>query len=72
LNNQSVKALKIKGQFIWHHHDLEDEMFFVIKGLLKIEFHSKIEIINESEFIIVPKGVDHRCIADNEVHLLLF
>jgi len=72
LNGQLLKAAKIKGEFIWHSHDNEDELFLVIKGLLKIEFRDKTVTIKEGEFIIVPKGVEHKPVADNEVHVLLF
>jgi mannose-6-phosphate isomerase-like protein (cupin superfamily) len=72
LNGQHVKATKLKGEFIWHHHDLEDEMFLVIKGKLKMEFREKTVEVNPGEFIIVPRGVEHRPVADQEVELLLF
>jgi mannose-6-phosphate isomerase-like protein (cupin superfamily) len=72
LNNQQVKAVKIKGEFIWHHHDNEDELFLVIKGKLKMEFRDKTVEINEGEFIIVPRKVEHRPVAENEVEMLLF
>lgn len=72
LNGQSVKLAKFKGEFVWHKHDNEDEMFMVIKGLLKIEFRDKIETISENEFIIVPKGVEHKPVAEEEVWIMLF
>lgn len=72
LNNQHVKLVKVKGEFTMHHHDNEDEFFLVIKGLLKMDYGDKMVEIKESEFIIVPRGVDHRPIADSEVHILLF
>jgi mannose-6-phosphate isomerase-like protein (cupin superfamily) len=72
LNGQHVKAVKLKGEFIWHHHDHEDELFLVTKGTLKMEFREKTVIVNEGEFIIIPRLVEHRPIADEEVHLLLF
>ena len=72
LNKQHVKLAKIKGEFIWHKHDKEDEMFFVLKGTLKIEFRDRIETIRENEIIIVPKGVEHRPIAEKEVSIMLF
>jgi mannose-6-phosphate isomerase-like protein (cupin superfamily) len=72
LNGQHVKAVKLKGEFVWHHHDHEDELFLVIKGVLKMEFREKTEIINEGEFIIVPRGVEHKPVADHEVEILLF
>ena len=72
INKQHVKLAKIKGEFIWHKHDKEDEMFLVLKGTLKIEFRDRTEIIHENEIIIVPKGVEHRPIAEKEVSIMLF
>lgn len=72
LNGQYVKAVKVNGEFVWHHHDSEDEMFLVIKGMLIMEFRDKTVNVNEGEFIIVPRGVEHRPVANEEVHLLLF
>ena len=72
LNGQYVKAVKLMGEFVWHHHDNEDELFLVIKGKLKMEFRDKIVEIMPGEFIIVPKGVEHKPVADDEVHILLF
>jgi mannose-6-phosphate isomerase-like protein (cupin superfamily) len=72
LNGQQVKAVKLKGEFVWHHHDHEDELFLVIKGTLRMEFRDKIEEIKEGEFIIVPRGVEHKPVANEEVHILLF
>jgi mannose-6-phosphate isomerase-like protein (cupin superfamily) len=72
LNGQHVKAAKLKGEFIWHHHEHEDEMFLVTKGILKMEFRDRTEIINAGEFIIVPRGVEHKPVAEEEVELLLF
>lgn len=72
LNNQHVKLAKLKGEFIWHSHDKEDELFLVIRGKLKMELRDKTIEIDEGEFIIVPHGVEHRPVADEEVHILLF
>lgn len=72
LNGQVIKLAKVKGEFVWHNHQHEDELFFVIKGKLKIEFADKTMEINEGEMIIVPKGVEHKPIADEEVLLMLF
>ncbi len=72
LNGQFVKAVKLKGEFVWHHHDVEDELFLIIKGTLRMEFRDRVEEVNEGEFIIVPRGVEHRPVANEEVHLLLF
>lgn len=72
LNNQHVKLVKLKGEFVWHKHDLEDELFLVLKGKLKMEFRDKTVELNEQEFLIVPRGVEHRPVAENEVSVLLF
>jgi len=72
INNHDVKLAKVKGEFVWHNHKNEDELFFIIKGKLIIEFHDKKVELNEGEMLIVPKGVDHKPIAKEEVWLLLF
>lgn len=72
LNGQNVKLAKLKGEFIWHKHDNEDEMFLVVKGTLKIEFRDKTVTLNKDEFLIVPKGVEHKPVAENEVLVMLF
>lgn len=72
LNGQHVKATKLKGEFIWHHHDHEDELFLVVKGKLKMALRDKTIEINEGEFLIVPRGVEHKPIAEEEVQILLF
>ncbi len=72
LNGQYVKLVKFKGGFVWHKHDNEDEMFFVVKGSFKMEYRDKTVVLNENEFLIVPKGVEHRPVADEEVSVMLF
>lgn len=72
LNGQQVKLAKLKGEFIWHSHQDEDEMFWIVKGKLIIEFRDKTVELNENEFLIVPRGVEHRPIAHEEVHVMLF
>ena len=73
LNGQLVKLAKVKGDFIWHQHKNEDELFLVTKGTLFMDFRDRTEIVNEGEIIIVPKGVEHRPRTENEeVHILLF
>ncbi len=72
LNGQHVKLAKLKGEFIWHKHDQEDELFFVIKGSFKMEYRDRTIVVNENEFLIVPKGVEHRPVADEEVSIMLF
>ena len=71
LNDCHVKAVKLKGEFIWHHHDNEDELFLVVKGTLRMKFRDREAIVIEGEFIIVPRGVEHLPVADEEVHILL-
>ena len=71
LNDCQVKAVKLKGEFIWHHHDHEDELFLVVKGTLRMKFRDREAIVNAGEFIIVPRGVEHLPAADEEVHILL-
>ena len=70
LNGQMVKLVKFKGPFIWHHHDNEDELFYVVKGNFDMEFRDKTVTIKEGEFIIVPRGVEHRPNAKEEVHVV--
>jgi mannose-6-phosphate isomerase-like protein (cupin superfamily) len=72
LNNQHVKAVKLKGEFVWHKHDHEDELFLVVKGMLTMELRDKIIEINEGEFLIVPRGIEHKPVAHEEVHIILF
>ena len=72
LNGQYVKLVKFQGPFIWHKHDDEDEMFLVIRGSFRMEFRDHSENLNAGEFIVVPKGVEHRPVADNEVEVMLF
>jgi mannose-6-phosphate isomerase-like protein (cupin superfamily) len=72
LNGQEVKLAKVQGEFIWHSHADEDELFYVIKGTLIMEFRDRSEILLEGEMIIVPKGVEHRPVAEEEVWILLF
>ena len=72
LNGQEIKLAKIKGEFVWHAHEDEDEMFMVIKGVLRMEFRDKVEILHENECIVVPRGVEHRPVTDDEVLIMLF
>lgn len=72
LNGQHVKLVKFAGPFVWHHHGLEDEMFLVVNGRLRMEFRDSHVWIEEGEFVIVPHGVEHRPVAEDEVHVLLF
>lgn len=71
VNDTDVKIVKLYGEFIWHHHDREDEMFLVVKGRLLMQFRDRDEWVEEGEFIVVPHGVEHRPVAPEEVHLML-
>jgi mannose-6-phosphate isomerase-like protein (cupin superfamily) len=71
LNDSYVKAAKLKGEFVRHHHDHEDELFLVVKGTLRMKFRDSEAIVREGEFIVVPHGVEHLPVADEEVHLVL-
>ena len=72
LNGQQILLAKLKGAFIWHTHADEDELFMIIKGQLKIEFRNKTVTLNEGEIFIIPKGIEHKPIAEEEVQVLLF
>ena len=72
LNGQEVKLVKIKGEFVWHHHDVEDEMFLVIKGQLRMDFRDRSVTVGAGEFIVVPHGVEHRPVAEEECEMMLF
>jgi len=72
LNGQLVKLDKLKGEFIWHHHEHEDEMFLVVKGRFRMEFRDRHVWLEEGEFIVVPRGLEHRPVADQEAWIMLF
>jgi mannose-6-phosphate isomerase-like protein (cupin superfamily) len=72
LNGQQVKISKVKGEFVWHDHKNEDELFFIIKGTLKMMFRDKTVEVKEGEMIVVPMGVEHKPVADEEVWMILF
>lgn len=72
LNGQEVKLVKFQGKFPWHHHENEDEMFLAVNGSFRIEFRDRTVELQEGEFVIVPRGVEHRPVAENEVEVLLF
>lgn len=72
LNGQHVKLVKFVGEFVWHKHDHEDELFLVVMGRFTMEFRDRHVALDEGEFLIVPRGVEHRPVADEEVHVLLF
>ena len=72
LNGQQVKLVKFVGPFVWHHHEDEDELFLVVKGRFRMEFRDRDVWLEEGEFLIVPRGVEHRPVAEEEAHVLLF
>ena len=71
LNDQYVKLAKLKGEFVWHHHENEDELFLVIKGQLRMLFRDHEIVLEAGDFLIVPRGVEHKPVADIEAHVLL-
>lgn len=72
LNGQHVKLVRVQGEFLWHDHADEDEMFLVLRGTLQMEFRDRTVVVNEGEFIVVPRGVEHKPVALEEVELMLF
>lgn len=72
LNGQHVKVVKLEGEFVWHHHEIEDELFLVIRGAMTMELRDGNIELNEGDFFIVPRGVEHRPVAHGEAHVLLF
>jgi len=72
LNGQMVKLVRIKGEFVWHAHENEDELFYVVNGSFRMEFRDRSVILMENDMIIVPRGVEHRPVAENEACILLF
>jgi mannose-6-phosphate isomerase-like protein (cupin superfamily) len=72
LNGQKVMLAKLLGEFVWHHHEHEDELFYVLSGKLTLEFRDRTEVLGPGEMLVVPRGVEHRPVAREEVHLMLF
>ena len=72
LNGQQVKLAKFKGPFVWHHHDHEDEMFLVHRGSFRMELRDRTVTLSAGDFIVIPRGVEHRPVADDEVEVVLF
>jgi len=72
LNGQHVKLVKLEGEFVWHRHDAEDELFLVLHGRFDMQFRDRLVSLDEGELIIVPRGVEHRPVAKREAHVLLF
>jgi len=71
LNDSFVKLVKLKGEFVWHHHEAEDELFLVVKGTLLMRLRDRDILVDEGEFVIIPRGVEHLPVAEEEVHVLL-
>lgn len=71
VNDCYLKAVKFRGEFVWHHHENEDELFLVTKGRLRMKFRDRETVVREGEFIVVPRGVEHCPAADEEVHVVL-
>ena len=71
MNDSYVKLVKLKGEFVWHHHDREDELFLVLKGKLRIDLPGETLRLGEGELAVIPRGAEHRPVADKEVHILL-
>ncbi len=72
LNGQEVKLVKFKGEFVWHHHETEDELFLCIDGSMTVEFREQKVVLHPGEFVIVPHGIEHRTLAQEEAHVLIF
>ena len=72
LNGQHVKLVKFQGEFVWHDHEAEDELFLVVRGSFRMDFRDRSVTLKEGEFIIVPRGVEHRPVAEHEVEVMLF
>ena len=72
LNGQEVKLVKVRGEFVWHHHEAEDELFLVVRGSLRIEFRDRAVTLGPGEMLVVPRGVEHRPVAEEEAEIVLF
>ena len=72
VNDSYVKLVKFTGEFVWHHHEAEDEMFLVVKGSMRMRLRDRDIEVGAGEFIIIPRGVEHMPVADEEAHVILF
>lgn len=72
LNGQEVRLAKLAGEFVWHHHDDADELFLVVEGTLEMHLRDRVEVLRPGEFMVVPRGVEHKPVAPGECHVLLF
>ncbi|HET7538066.1 MAG TPA: cupin domain-containing protein [Candidatus Didemnitutus sp.] len=72
LNGQHVKLVRAQGEFVWHSHEHEDELFYVVRGSFQMQYRDRSEVLREGDMVVVPRGVEHRPVAENEVWLMLF
>ncbi len=72
LNGQEVKLVKFKGEFVWHRHEREDELFLGVAGRFRVEFRDRVVELGPGDMIVVPRGIEHRTVADQEAHALIF
>lgn len=72
LNGQHVKLVRAQGEFVWHSHEHEDELFYVVKGSFRMEYRDRVEVLREGDMVVVPRGVEHRPVAEEEVWMMLF
>lgn len=72
LNGQQVKLVRFRGEFVWHHHEQEDELFYVVRGSFEMHMRDRVLTVNEGEFIIIPRGTEHKPVAAEEVEIMLF
>lgn len=72
LNGQAVKLVKIQGEFVWHHHDVEDELFYVLKGTFTMKLRDRDIVLHKGEMLVVPRGVEHKPVAEHEAWIMLF
>ena len=72
LNDSYVKLVKFQGEFVWHHHDAEDELFLIVKGSMRMRLRDRDLMVRPGEFVIIPRGIEHMPVADEETHVLLF
>jgi mannose-6-phosphate isomerase-like protein (cupin superfamily) len=71
LNDHLIKVVKFEGPFVWHHHEREDELFYVVRGRFRMEYRDRSEWIEEGDFVVVPRGVEHRPVAETAVEVML-
>jgi mannose-6-phosphate isomerase-like protein (cupin superfamily) len=72
LNGQHVKLVRAQGEFVWHSHEHEDELFYVVRGSFQMQYRDRVEVLHEGDLIVVPRGIEHRPVAEQEVWIMLF